>query len=83
MVLVRSVMTSRLHAGGIQVRNCGSSGVDLVRRVDDVGVRLLENDQQHGALVVEQAGLLVVLLRVDRLADVAQMERPRRCVAPR
>src|SRR5437868_1394868 len=46
--------------------------VDLVGRINDVCVRLFENDQQHRALVVEQTGLVAIFLRIDRRADVAQ-----------
>ena len=46
--------------------------MDLVGRIDDVCVRLFENDQQHRALVVEQTGLVAIFLRINRRADIAQ-----------
>ena len=49
--------------------------MNLVGRANDVRVRLLENNQEHGAPVVEQAGLIAIFLRVNRSADIAQRHR--------
>ena len=49
--------------------------VNLIGRANDVSVRLFENDQQHGAFVVEKAGLIAICLRVNCGADIAQSYR--------
>ena len=75
IVMVRSLITSRCTLGGSHVRNCGRIALNQVGCANDVRVRLLEHDQQHGALVVEQTGLVAICLRVDRSADIAQRNR--------
>ena len=52
---------------GIDARSCGSSAVHAVDGLDDVGVRLAVDDQQHRRLAVGRAGVAQVLHRVDDL----------------
>ena len=53
--------------------------LDLVDGLDDVGAGLLENDQEDAALAVGPGRLLGVFGPGDRLADVADAQRARRC----
>jgi hypothetical protein len=49
--------------------------VNQIGCANNVRVRLFENDQQHGAFVVEKAGLIAICLRVNCGADIAQRYR--------
>ena len=53
----------------------GEACFDLVNRVDDVGVGLLENDQLHAELAVLMAGDQQIIRGIDRLADVTDPDR--------
>ena len=53
--------------------------LDPFHRVDDVGARLLEDDQQDAALAVLPAGEQPVLRGIDGTADIASPGRPRHC----
>ena len=50
-------------------------GLDIVDRVDDVGARLLEDEQVHGPLLAVQRAERHVLRTVDGLANVAHANR--------
>src|SRR5262249_14266224 len=50
--------------------------LDLVDGLDDVGARLLEDDEEHAALAVGPGGLLHILRRGDGVADVLDAQRP-------
>ena len=76
IVVVRSSMISTLIAGGMFAVSRGSSRLDLVDRVDDVGAGLLEDDEQDAALAVLVAARRAVDGSGDRLADVAHADRP-------
>ncbi len=75
MVTVRSRMVSTLIAGGMRAVSCGSSRLDLVDGVDDVGAGLLEHREDDAVLVVLIGGDGAVDLVGDRLADVAHPDR--------
>ena len=55
--------------------------VNQIGCANNVSVRLFENDQQHGAFVVEKAGLIAICLRVNCGADIAQSVPLRRYAA--
>ena len=49
----------------------GQRGLDALHRIDDVGTRLLEDQQHDAALAVLQPAHIHILGRIDRSADVA------------
>ena len=57
------------------------AGLHAIGRLDDVGVRLLEHQQQDGALAVGPGRQLAVLRSRYRAADVADADRPAVAVA--
>ena len=74
IVCVRSLRTSTCsdarHRGAQARQRC----LDLVDGVDDVGARLLEDDEEHAALAVGPRCLLGVLRASDRVPDVAHAQ---------
>ena len=52
MVVVRSMTTFRLMACGMEVLQLGHQRVNAVDRLDDIGARLAEDDEQHGGFAV-------------------------------
>ena len=57
--------------GGIEASSRGNACLDPLHGFDDVGARLLEDDQQDAALAVLPSGEQAVLRAVDGAADVA------------
>jgi hypothetical protein len=72
----------RLHVDIVGQRRLqlGQQRLDLVHRLDDVGIGLQVNDHQHRALAVGLALVADVLGRIDHLGDVRQAYR--RTIAP-
>ena len=74
---------ARSTPAGRNARSAGSCAVDGVHRLDDVGVGLAADDQQHRRLVVEEAGVEAVLDAVVDVGDVRQAHRRAVAVARR
>ena len=75
MVCVRSlrmIHVDRRRHGGPQPRQLR---LDAIDRLDDVGARLLEDDEEHAALAVRPGGFLGILGPGHGLADVAHAQR--------
>ncbi len=53
----------------------GQGRLDAVHRLDDIGARLLEDDQQDAFLAVHPGDLLGVFRPVDGLADILDLDR--------
>ena len=75
IVGVRSIATPRSIVGGDRRAQHGQQRLDAVDRLDDVGVRLPVDDQQHRRLAVGHARVAEVLHRIDDLGDVGQAHR--------
>ncbi len=56
IVVVRSIMTDRSIACGMDAFSAGSASLDAVHRVNHVRLRLLEDHQEHAGLAVGEAG---------------------------
>ena len=72
IVVVRSVSTWMSMPAGIQRCRLGMQRLHLVDRVEDVGVGLLADDQQHRRLVVEHGGRARVARAVLDAGDARQ-----------
>jgi hypothetical protein len=60
--------------GGIAACNRGSCAL-MIDGLDDVGARLLEDDQKHAPLAGRPRGLLGVLRTGDGLSYIAHAQR--------
>ena len=75
MVVVRSITWSTFSDGGTEFMTRGRVALHRVDGVDDVGARLLVDQQQDAELAVLEAADLGVLRAVDGDADVADADR--------
>ena len=75
MVVVRSFSTLKLTVGGSERLELRQQRFDAVDRVDDVGVRLPADLDQHGRLAVGEPQVAHVFDRIDHAAQIRQAHR--------
>ena len=75
MVCVRSLRISTCIDGGMVAAQTRQLGLDAIDRLDDVGARLLEDDEEHAALALRPGRFLGVLGSGHGPADVAHAQR--------
>ena len=79
IVSVRSERMSTVTAGGITGLKPRQRLLDQIDGLDHVGAGLLGDDEQNRRLIVVPGLRVEVLRTVDRVADVLDPHRPRRC----
>ena len=75
IVVLRSMAMVTLMSAGNAACRCGSSRLHAVDRVDDVGARLAEQDDQHRRLAVGQTEIAHVLDGIVHVGDVGELDR--------
>jgi hypothetical protein len=75
MVVVRSIITLEIDRGRYRGAQRGHELGHAVDGLDDVGVRLPADDDEHRRLAVGRSRVAQVLHRVDHLGDVGEPDR--------
>ncbi len=75
IVVLRSIATLRSMSLASEALSCGSSAVDPVDRVDDVGAGLPVEDHQHRRLAVGEPGVAQVFRALDDIGDIGEPHR--------